>query len=192
MQASEAPWVELRKAQEAIEEMKLSKDLDSFEESWKSFLGRLERVSNKTQSHYKKSPKWGPWWGPWKKRKEADDLLMYLTNARGADEHSVDSIVSRSHGGIGINPAQGNSLYIEHMHVDGQGNIFIQSPDELKIECIAAKMTLLDITNRGRVYHVPREHLGKAIDPSDVIAIANLGAQFHEDMLLSAEAYFVK
>ena len=98
MHFSPAPTLELDKASAAIMVMERATDLDEFEEAWRPYLHHLERCSNKAQSHYKKSPKWGAWWGKYKKLRSDDELLSYLINARGADEHSVDNMLRDQHG----------------------------------------------------------------------------------------------
>jgi hypothetical protein len=191
MQHSEQPSLELVKARAAIEAMRNATTLDAFEEGWKEFLGRLERVWTKSINHFGKSPKWNGWKGKYESHRKTDQLLSYLVNARGADEHTVNEIVGREPGGIGINPAEGNSLYIERMEINN-GNIFIKSPQKIKIDFLPAKTTLLPVTNRGRTYPVPTTHLGNPIDPMNVIAVAEAGTNFYGQFLAQAEAFFVK
>lgn len=191
MQHSEQPSLELAKARAAVDEMRNAKTLDEFEEAWKEFLGRLERVWNKGLSHFGKSPKWNGWKGQFEGLRKTDHLLSYLVNARGADEHTVNEIVGREPGGIGINPAEGNSLYVERMEVNN-GNIFIKSPQKIKVAFLPTRTTLLPITNRGRVYPVPSSHLGNPVDPTNVIAVADAAVRFYEHFLVNAEEFFVK
>jgi hypothetical protein len=191
MQNSDQPSLELAKARAAVDGMRAAKTLDEFEEAWKEYLGRLERVWNKGLSHFGKSPKWNGWKGQFESLRRTDPLLSYLVNARGADEHTVNEIVGREPGGIGINPAEGNSLYIEHMEINN-GNIFIKSPQKIKVDFLPARTTLLPVTNRGRVYPVPTTHLGNTVDPTNVIAVADAAAQFYEQFLVKAEEFFVK
>jgi hypothetical protein len=171
--------------------MVVATSLDEYEEHWKEFLRRLERCWNKAHAHYGKSPKWNGWQGRIDKLRRTDPLLSYLVNARGAEEHSVNDISARHAGGIGINPAEGNSLYIEHMEIN-QGVISIRSPQNLKIDFFPERMALLPVINRGRTYDVPRAHLGKGVDPADVRAIAEKGISFYEQALREAEAFFVR
>ncbi|GED78413.1 MULTISPECIES: hypothetical protein [Pseudomonas] len=192
MQNSPAPRIELEKALKSIEEMEHAKSLDDFEEAWKAYLFRIERSFNKAQAHFKKSPKWDAWWGKYKRLRSSDELLAYLINARGAEEHSVEEIVGRDGGGIGINPAHGNSLYIESLTTDAFGNIQIRSPQAIKIDFIPEKTKLLPVLNRGRTYPTPHMHLGKPIDASDVCGVARLAHNFYSSFLLEAELYFVK
>lgn len=192
MQNSPAPRLELDKALKYIAEMESAHNLDDFEEAWKSYLFRIERCFNKAQAHFKKSPKWDAWWGKYKKLRTTDELLAYLINARGAEEHSVEEIVGRNGGGIGINPAHGSSMYIESMTIDGAGNVNIRSPQALKIEFIPERMTLLPVRNRGRDYSVPSTHLGERINANDVCGVATLAHGFYSQFLSAAEEYFVK
>ncbi|MGA4049093.1 hypothetical protein ACI2VH_16790 [Ralstonia nicotianae] len=191
MQHSEQPYAELAKARAAIEAMRSAKALDEFEEHWKEFLGRIERVWNKALSHFGKSPKWNGWKGKTEKLRRTDSLLSYLINARGTDEHTVNEIVGREPGGIGINPAEGNGLYIERMTINN-GQIRIQSPQRIRVDFIPARTTLLPVTNRGRTYPVPTSHLGMPVDPRNVISVAEAGAQFYQEFLSAAEAFFIK
>ncbi|HEY8099639.1 MAG TPA: hypothetical protein VIF82_02705 [Burkholderiaceae bacterium] len=191
MQYSKQPSLELAKARAAVEAMRNAKTLDEFDESWKELLGRLERVWTKGINHFGKSPKWNGWKGKFEPLRRSDPLLSYLVNARGADEHTINEIIGRDPGGIGINAAEGNSLYIEHMEIKN-GKIFIQSPQKIRIDFLPARTTLLPITNRGRTYPIPTSHLGNFVDPMNVIAVAELGVQFYECFLSQAEEFFVK
>jgi len=157
MQYSEQPRNELVKASAEIEGMRRAASLDVFEDHWKSYLNRLERIWNKASHHYGKSPKWNGWKGRYEQLRKKDELLSYLINARGADEHTVNAIVSREPGGIGINPTEGNSLFLEEMTIQN-GVISIKSPQKLRVDFIPAKTKLIPITNRGRTYPAPTTH----------------------------------
>ena len=191
MQPSDAPRIELAKARDAIQSMRSATTLEQFEEHWKEFLRRVERSWNKTFHHYGKSPKWSGWSGATEQLRKKDPLLSYLVNARGAEEHTVNEIVGRQPGGIGINPAKGNVL--EHMEINMiNGNIDIKSDSPLKITFRPARTTLIPVVNRGRTYAIPMSHLGYQIDPNDVVALAEIAAEFYESAVSKAEDFFVK
>lgn len=191
MTHAEQPRIELAQAKASVEGMRNARSLDEFEEHWKTFLHRLERVWNKTLHHYSRSPKWNGWKGKYETLRKKDPLLAYLINARGADEHTVNEIVSREPGGIGINPAKGNSLYIEHMTIN-KDHISIKSPQKMRVDFFPAKTILVTLVNRGRTYPVPTAHRGKAIDPTKVVDIAEMGVEFYKEFLDDVESYFVK
>jgi hypothetical protein len=191
MQRSDKPHEELRHAEAAIEAMRSAASAASFEAAWKEFLHRAERVWSKTTAHFGKSPKWSAWHGKFEALRKADQLLSYLVNARGAEEHTVAEITGREPGGIGINAAEGNSLYIKRMEMR-DGVLSIDSPQRLRIDFIPDQMTLAAVTNRGRTYAVPGEHLGKAIDARNVLGIAVMAISFYRAALAEAESFFVK
>ncbi|HSD36851.1 MAG TPA: hypothetical protein VLC92_05050 [Rhodocyclaceae bacterium] len=191
MQSTDASRIELKKAKLAIDGMLGAASMEIYEECWKEYLRRIERAWNKTSNHYGKSPKWDSWQGRIVKKRREDSLLVYLVNARGADEHSVSEIVARQPGGIGINPAFGTE--IRNLRIQSANGVFdIQSDTPLKIDFLPGKVSLLPVTNRGRTYPVPTSHLGKVIDSSNVVDVATLGLCFYEDVLSQAEAYSVK
>lgn len=191
MKISEQPRTELSKANTYVEGMRGAKSLDEFEDNWKNYLHRLERVWNKTLNHYSKSPKWNGWKGKYEQLRKSDLLLSYLINARGADEHTVNEITSREPGGIGINPAEGTKLVIDEMKIN-KGSISIKSPHGIRIDFIPAKTVLVPVTNRGRTYPVPTLHLGKPINPNKVVEIAEIGIRFYQTFLEDVESNFVK
>jgi len=69
------------------------------------------------------------------------------------------------------------------------GKVNIASQTELRLTFIPAKVTLLPVINRGREYAVPQPHLGKPIDSSNVIEVAELGVKFYESFIADAELF---
>ena len=171
--------------------MRTSGSLGAFEESWKQFLHRIERVWNKAQAHYGRSPKWHGWASKHEHRRKKDPLLCYLIHARGADEHSINEIVEHQSGGIGINPAEGTSLRINRMQ-QRNGRLLIDADQPLKIEVIPGRVTLIPVTNRGRVYPVPTVHLGQPVDPRGVPELATLAVEYYRSALMAADTFFIK
>lgn len=191
MQDSDKPDQELEKARSYIDRMRQAETLEQYEEHWKEFLSKLERVWHKAYNHFSRSPKWNGWKGKYEQARKKDPLLSYLVNARHADEHTVSEITGREAGGIGFGPAEGNSLYIEKMELNN-GKISIQSPHNIRISFIPGKVKLLPVTNYGRVYDVPTFHLGAPIDPSNVVAVAETAVGYYAKFLEDARAFFVK
>lgn len=191
MQKSSYPEQELARARMALEAMRAAATLDLHEENWKEFLRRLERSWNKVIVHYGKSPKWTGWNSKYERLRRTDELLCYLLNARGAEEHTVNEITEKKPGFVGINSAFGNVLVIDRLTVRN-GVIDVKSPMPLKIDIQQPRVNLVPVTNRGRTYPVPSVHLGVALDSTDLLKLAELGIKFYESAVLDAEAFFVK
>jgi hypothetical protein len=191
MQRSEQPHIELRKARNSVEEMKASTSLEVMEESWKSYLHRIERTWNRVIHHYGKSPKWSGWQATVLKQRKCGPLLSYLINARGCDEHTGDDIVSRIPGGLSIRAGGGGPLYIENLSINN-GEVSYRGSGNAIFEFSSEAVALKSILNRGREYHPPTEHLGVPILSASMINIAQLGLDFYSDLIDRVELFFVK
>lgn len=191
MQKSPYPEQELTRARIALNAMRVARTLDVHEENWKECLRRIERCWNKVVAHYGRSPKWTGWNSKYERLRRTDELLCYLLNARGAEEHTVNEITEKKPGFVDINPAFGNVLVINQLAVQN-GVIEIKSPMPIKIDIQQPAVNLNPVTNRGRTYPVPSTHLGVAVDSTDLARLAELGISFYESAVLDAEAFFVK
>ena len=169
--------------------MRCATSLDELEDQWKQFLSRIERVWNKCESHFSRSPKWAGWKGPYEKARKSDPLLSYLRNARGADEHTIAEIVSREPGTMRIGAGSTGSLHLRGM-VIRNGEVFVDGDGSIKLTFTPGRVKLLPVTNRGRTYDLPRSHLGRPVDPDNVIEIAEAGLRYYAGLLDSAERAF--
>lgn len=150
-------------------------------------------------AHYRRSPKWGNWAARFDRDRRQDQLLSYLCNARGADEHTTAEVTGREPGGIGIGLADGagvqpdGSVFIEHLALrSGPGGLEIQSAQPVKIVFHPERVRLEQVINRGRVYSVPENHLGQPINAIDLAGIGDLALVYYESMLNEAEAFFCR
>ena len=191
MQHSDAPVNELTKARAAIEAMLHATSLDEFEQAWKEYLGRIERIWYKASSHFGKSPKWKSWKRPHEKQREQDPLLAYLKAARGAEEHSVTEIVTQEQGRISVSaPPEGPWGPVGNIKLYSDGTLTYDGPPGA-VKFNPARMVLATVTERGRSFPPPTRHAGQVIDPNEVIQLARLGADYYDTFLARAEDEFV-
>lgn len=186
MQAIDKPWKQLERAESYIEKMASSKTLEEYEEHWKDFLHNLERAWNKLTHHLNRSPKYESWKERHRtvKLRKSDSLLSYLVNARGAEEHTVEDITRQQSGGVGINPAYGNTLHINYMTINN-GQIFIDSKEPIKVDFMPNRLELIDVVNRGRTYYIPTSHLDTPFKPTTPLKLRSLALSFTETTLNS-------
>lgn len=186
--------IELDKAKKSADEILTSKNLTEIDDHWKAYLNYIERIWNKAQSHFKKSPKWNNWQGKYVQIRRNDELLSYLINARGAEQHTVEEITQQQRGGFGIDPViPGGEVVINNMIFGKRGDpVRISLGTDAIITTIPAMVKLLPITNRGVTYEVPKKHLGKDIDPRNLNEITIAGIKFYEDFIIAAENFFCK
>lgn len=192
MQPTTKPREELQRARQALSRCHDAKAYEEFQEHWHEFLGRLERIWSKSESHYKRSPKWDGWKGAFVKLRREDPLLSYLCNARGAEEHTVADITALEAGKLTVSPGPTGVLHVKRMLIDKGRLVHFEGGPDPVIKITPSAARLLPITNRGRTYQPPTKHLGQDIDPAAVVAVGELAAYFYEQFLDKADAEFIK
>ncbi len=191
MQPSPQIQAELNKCAALLEEMAHTATAPEFEEKWQRFLGYLERIWNKCQDHFGRSPKWNGWKGRFEKQRRTDPLLSYLSNARGAHEHTVADITERTPGSIGIGAGPSGSVHIKHLHI-GPDGVQGDWTGELAVTFTPGKVNPVSVTNRGRVYAVPEAHLSEKLPDNSALTLGRYGLAYYQKFVADAEAFFVK
>jgi hypothetical protein len=192
LQHSNKPQEELGLARALVEDMRRARSLEELEGFWKRYLQHLDRVWNKAEAHYSKSPKWSGWHGKYAKARKQDQLLKYLMQSRNSDEHSIDEITEKMPGFMAINgTGPGNRLHIERMVIAGGRMTEFKASTPFLIKQAASKVRLLPVENRGVIYSPPREHLGDPIGTDDLVQMATKGIEFYAGFLFAAEEFFV-
>jgi hypothetical protein len=179
----------LERAKKALEGMRGAKSFPDFEEQWREYLRRLERVWGKAAAHYARSPKWKRWRVRHEAQRSEDALLRYLCSARGADEHTVEDIVEKEPGTLAIRAAKDGPMYIRRLSIS-KGNVYLDA-DNAEVLITPERARLLPIKTRSKVIPVPGTHLGAPMDSDNVIDVATKGLEFYERLLMEIEAEFV-
>ncbi|MDN7803078.1 hypothetical protein [Burkholderia gladioli] len=187
----DAARVALQYAKDGVEEMKHAEDHGNFARAWIEILGHLTRVWNKTESALKGDPKF--YNSPITKRvieqRKTDELLVYLIQARNADEHGVESLTESRRGGYGISPANpGKPLIINSAKIRNGRLVEFDSPTEVSVKIIPPKTIALPVKNRGKIYVPPTSHLGSSVSDASLIDLATLGIIYYEQVFKELEA----
>lgn len=190
MQPSPAIHAELERCGALLSLLRASSSVEEAEDLWKQFLSHLERVWYKCEAHFKRSPKWNGWKGQYERARKKDPLLLYLINARGADEHTVTDIVAREPAKYQIGPVPGHGR-IRYLAIPGDHYEY-DADGPFEVSFVPARLVLLPVTNRGRTYRPPKEHLGRSIAEENVISIAEAGLSFYKSVVGETERFIVK
>jgi hypothetical protein len=160
---------------------------------WKRYLHHLDRIWNKAEAHFSKSPKWSSWHGKYLRLRRNDQLLSYLLAARNVDEHSISDITEKQQGFTGINSVTpGGTVHIKKLVIGPKGEIsFFEAASPVTMTFRPNLVHLLPVENRGRTYPAPKKHLGGPVNPLDLVNIAERGVAFYKGFLEDAEAKFV-
>jgi hypothetical protein len=179
---------ELDRAKTAVARMQTAISLADFEEQWKEFLRRLERVWNKAANHFGKSPKWNGWKGRYEKQRSTDELLLYFHFARGAEEHSIAPIVENQPERLSLTGKSGHP-FVTGVKVEN-GSLVLEVDPVVQVAIEPALLKLLPVTHRGRRYEVPSKHLGKTIGSHNLIELSEMGIEYYAKLLENAEERF--
>lgn len=139
-----------------------------FDSIWREFLQKIDRIWNKTQAAMHDHPRWPQLESEINRLRNTDPLLLYLRQARNAEEHSVQSIAADWNANLRLSQVEGNRI---HAQWDPWNR------------------SLLPVKNRGITYQPPRDHLGKNIagatevGAAEPIIVAELALQFYKDTL---------
>lgn len=191
MKSSPHIQTELHRCSEFLKQLGTAATPADFEDKWLRFLGHLERVWNKSQYHFGRSPKWNGWKSCYEKQRRTDPLLSYLRNARGAHEHTVADITKSKPGSIGLDAGPSSRVYIKHLQI-GPNGIKGEWDGDLAVTFTPGSVELIPVTNRGRTYPVPTSHLGKPLEDTSAVTIGKHGLAYYEALVAVAEKYFVK
>jgi len=181
---------ELRLCAALLIELEVAMTPSDFEEKWHRLLGHIERVWNKCQHHFGRSPKWSGWKGQYESQRRIDPLLSYLKNARGAHEHTVADITATKSGSISISAGPSGRAYIKHLQV-GVDGIKGEWDGDLAVTFEPGGVELVPVTNRGKTYPVPTSHLNRPLEDISAITIGRYGLLYYEALVAKAESHFI-
>lgn len=182
---------ELRAAGQALERMKASSSFQEFEDSWKEFLGAVEKVWTKTERECQRvRSKFQPWQGKFAKARRNDPILRYVHHARNVDQHTIHEIVEHQPGHMTLNPLGGGSWHIDHLEIRN-GQVVNYRGDKPMVQQIHPGRTeLLKVLDCGVYYLPPTEHLGRPLQRRDPIAVGELALAYYTAFVSEAESKF--
>lgn len=136
-------FVELKAASDAVEDMgKIGVgNFHSYEISWQRFLQAIDRCWNKLQVVCYGRKGWQTLESKIANKRKKDQLLNYLTQARNVSEHSISPTIKEWDANLKAKSIKGG----------------------IQLNWSPYDRPLLDVTNRGRLYLTPKEHLGKSM-----------------------------
>jgi len=136
--------VELKAASDAIKEMQEIGvgEFQLYEIAWHKFLQSIDRSWNKLQSCCLEKKGWKTFESKINNKRNKDQLLNYLKQARNATEHSISPVLKEWDANLTANPTK----------------------DGIQLTWSPYDRPLQVITNRGCVFLPPKEHLGKPMN----------------------------
>jgi hypothetical protein len=165
------PNQELISAWDAAHRIRETESLDQLNAEWASVLNHLEKLWVKTGIACKASRAgFENWNKTWLKIREEDSLLVYMRQARHADNHSAQFLSSQVVGHLMIVPGR------------GLGFSLLDTPE----------LAVSDVRNRGVLYQVPDSHLGQPLNTRDPRVLSVHGCNFYAEYLQEVRHSFLR
>lgn len=194
------PKLELKKAEAAIEKMETATEFEDFEIGWTDYLAAVEKLWVKAERECQSiKNQFQPWQGQYTNTRKKDPLLIYIKQARDADQHSVQELIDKVPENKEFIP---DNLDLPPVYeipritlykVEGDKMIEVKNPNPGVYRITARHVLAKAFINSGVVYTVPRFHKGKAIkNETSPTVLAKLALEFYRSFLIELEAKFFK
>ena len=124
-----------------------------YDDAWRAVLTHVDRVWNKLQAAARDRQGWPAIESINRHLRKEDPLLLYVRQARNVEEHTIAPIAEDWKPEMKV---VGTMLYFKPW-----------------------SRILLPVTNRGKTFHPPKEHLGVRLENVSPLYVANLAISFY-------------
>jgi hypothetical protein len=174
----------LNKAKAALERVRVSRNFEQFSDAWVDFLAALNSVHSKLEAASEGNPKSYQWMSKKIHIRRKDPLLLYLHQARNAEEHGIEDVAEDA--GIGVSVL--GTGYIKSMVIVGGKVVsadFGHGPIPKIIERPKGGARLVSVRNSkyGDVFDPPTEHLGKPLQARSVTELGQIAIDYHAALI---------
>lgn len=128
---------------------------------WSEFLVEHHRWFTRMQQAFSKGPS-SAWFGKLKAKRSTNELLVYMQQARHADEHGLDRVAEKASGQLMIG-RPGTTTNIRSLRLLENGRVVVDGSQDggpLDVELVPPHLQLMKVENRGVTYGIPRDSNG--------------------------------
>lgn len=174
--------IELNAAQYAIERLKKAETYPEMKAAWQDVVSRLEKTWTKAKLECAGcvgEPR--TLFDTTAATRGSDELLIYLSQARHADQHSLES-------GTGW----GLVMHIElpagaSVNIDFEKGTVQAQDGDIHVEVADPIYALIPVVNRGVTFNPPEQHLESPIKGTEPLTVAEAGFSFYSQLVLELE-----
>ncbi len=175
------PRIAYQNTQNWLVAMRDSEQLDDLALAWESFLIYHQRTWRKCAAHYKEKEFWGSLQSKYSTRRKTDLTLIYVHQARNAEEHGIQPIVQVQLGSTKVS----SGTLTGGTSITGGGDYTLGRDSTATIEVIPTAVLSNPVENRGITYHPPTLQ-GSSTPP--VLYIAEAAIKFYDDLFAEIDA----
>ncbi|WP_342085489.1 hypothetical protein [Dyadobacter sp. OTU695] len=165
-----AARIELDQAKKEFDLMRNIFELDILEVHWANLLDHIEKSWNKTVQAAKEAKGFQKVKSEVENLRKTDPLLKYMTNARHANQHTIQPLAKKGKGDFA---GMGKLLMTD---ANGNSKVVGEEPGYWTI------VELLPFTNRNVTFTVPGYHRGNRI-ANDAFEIGRITIQYYQQVL---------
>ena len=177
---SQMEFLELRWANQALTQMQSAGDLNEYKKSWVDFLHYLDRARKKLVKHAHAGGSVQKYLSEVNRLRKDDELLLYLAQARNADEHSIQEIVDKQAACLTITGGTGGGT-IHRGVFEGSGRVGNLLHDgNLEIRFHPERLEVIPISNWGVIYPAPESPLGGLLKTRIPHELAKIALKYYE------------
>lgn len=177
----------LDQCRQIVTDMNQVLDAARMEILWSDFLIGSQRVFSKLAAA--SEGKSAAWFGKIAKERGEDELLVYVHQARHADEHGLEKVASPVGGDLQVNEdAAGKGMLIKELRI-GNGSVENLDAENAAIRFNPADAVLHPVKNRGRTYPPPNTHEGKPWTENNAQAVAKAVLAYMEKTVAEGKAF---
>lgn len=174
------PRIAYKKSQESLQEMRDSVQLGDLAHAWELFLIFHQRTWNKCEVHYKGTEFWGRLLPKYSAMRKQNPVLVYVHQARHADEHGIQPIAHHQAASTTI----GNGVLTGGTKITGGGIAVIGPGSTAELTINPATVLANPVTNRGQTYPPPVVN-GR---PYSVLQLAEAAIGIYDDLFAEIDA----
>lgn len=175
------PRISFNRAREALQEMESADDLETLQDAWEDFLIYHQRTWNRCSAYYKGRSFWGSLEPKFATQRANDPLLVYVHQARHADEHGIAPSSKTQLGFTSLSPG----TYTGGTTIFGGGGYALGAGSTGRVSVHPASVRAQPVVNRGVEYHPP---ISSGDSNPPVVKLAKEALKFYEALFAQIDA----
>lgn len=155
-----------------------------FQAAWSDFLVAGHRIFSRIEQGAKQDSATRTWFDSKRRARKTDQLLVYIHQARHADEHGLapSVLIQDFRAGKDVMPVYNFDGFDKDMKPIYSRTSTVVAP----LEIVPSSATLHPVVNRGVTFQPPQEHLGQPIAQPSPQLVAELALSYFRAMVQEA------
>lgn len=185
--------IRMKRAKTALDRISKAGDFNEFSEAWTDFLLASVSILSILEKGAHVNPTSKQWYYSTKKAGRKDPLVRYIVQARNADEHGIEAVVTHVPGGVEIGK-NGEPVHVKRLFWDEDGRMIVHlQPVNGKVPTVEVKtahpkLVKVHDDRFGDAFDPPAEHLGQPLPDTSPYTVASKMMAYLERVMTEARS----